>query len=158
MKNLIITTLLLCSFSIVKAQETNPELVASIHEMLNGCSYYEVTEEMFKAVAEDERLQRSEYTNYLEKIRFLIFVECPMDRKGFFEEFVSRADLRGFKVMMRSKSASEQFTFYRQTKDDLNSYVLVHNRGVSYIVTQLKISSLQELSQIVQMAGSMGAG
>ncbi|MDN5211877.1 hypothetical protein QQ020_07435 [Fulvivirgaceae bacterium BMA12] len=158
MKNLIITTLLLFSFSITKAQDTNPELVASIHEMLNDCSYYEVSEEMFKAVAEDERLQGSEYINYLEKIRFLIFVECPMDRKGFFEEFVARADLRGFKVMMRSKSASEQFTFYRQTKGDLNSYLLVHNRGVSYIVTQLKISSLQELSQIVQMAGSMGAG
>ena len=158
MKNLMIAALLLSSLTVAKAQNINPELVDSIHKMLNDCSYYEVTEDMFQAVAEDERLQHGEYIKYLEKIRFLIFVECPMDRQGFFDEFVSKADLRGFKVMMRSKSAREQFTFYRQTKNDLNAYLLVHNRGVSYIVTTLKISTLKELSQIVQVAGSIGAG
>ena len=158
MKTLIFTTILILSFFVGKAQNTNPALVGRIHEMLKDCSYFEVTEDMFNTLAEDERYQHEEEMAYLKKIKFLIFVECPPDRKMFHDDFISNAELKGFKIMMRSKSAHEQFTFYRKSVNDLKEYLLLHDRGLSYIVTSLNISTINELSGIMNMAGGLGQG
>lgn len=77
MKTLIFTTILILSFFVGKAQNINPALVGRIHEMLKDCSYFEVTEDMFNTLAEDERYQHEEEMAYLKKIKFLIFVRPP---------------------------------------------------------------------------------
>ena len=93
---------------------------------------------------------------YLKKISYLIYVECEDDKKDFYEVSSNNIDLKGFKILMRSKNGDEQFTFYRKRKNEVNEYLLIHNGGLSYIITSLNISTIQELSGIMNMIGELG--
>lgn len=158
MKKLFVILLILCPLYNTVAQSHNVELVAQIHDIAKDCSYFEVTEEMFKMLAEDERLKQEEMLKYVEKISFLIFVDCPEDQVNFYDDFIAKGNLKNFKVLMRSKSVSEKFTFFRKNKNGTYEYLLLHNGGLSYIITTLKISTIQELSGIMNMVGELGAG
>lgn len=142
----------------LRAQATDPGLVNSIHKVLKNCAFHEITEEMFNTVAEDERYQHVPEMANIRKIRYLIFVECPQDRQGFYDEFLAVANVKDFSVMIRSKSTNEQFTFFRKKRGDMYEYLLLHDEGLSYIVTSLKISTLNELSAVMEMAGSISGG
>ena len=150
--------LLLCgTLAPALSQSKNKELVKHIRRNLSECDYYEVTDEMFKLIAEDERFQSAEQIKYIKQIEYLIYVECPDSRTNFFGN-ISNFNYSDFKVLIRSRSSDEKFTFYRKKNGDMFEYLLIHDGGLSYLITSLSISTLDELSGIMNMAGSLGRG
>lgn len=137
------------------AQAQTKSLIDQIHKVSADCNYYEVTQEMFDAISEDPRFEAQPK---IKEIKFLIFMECPRDRTGFFEKFIADADLKDFKVMMRRQSNGEHFTFYRKKTGDMYDYLLVHDHGVTYMATTLNISNIQELQSYIQLAGALSGG
>ena len=101
------------------SQSENKELVNHIYQNLNDCDFYEVTEEMFKLIAEDERYQNAEQIKFIKKIRYLIFVECQHSNSSFYDD-ISSFNKSGFTVLMRSKTSDERFTFYRKKNGEMN--------------------------------------
>ena len=137
--------------------QDSASLVKTIHQVLGDCTFHEVTEEMFATIAEDDRYRTVPEMADIRKIRYLILVDCNKGGKDFYQQFHSAADLKGFRVLIRSKSTNSVYTFYRkQHEDGLYEYLLIHNEGLSYIVTSLKISTLHELSAVMHMAGRVG--
>ena len=148
--------LVTCMISSLDAQELNRPLINEIHKALVDCSYFEVTEEMFKALSEDPKFQDTKFKDQMDQIRFLIFVECPTHQPTFISDFMDNANLKRFKVMMRSKESNEQLNFLRKTNGEEKEYLLLHNRGLTYLVTSLNISTLQELHGYIQMVAKLG--
>ena len=157
MKHLMVLLLLCTTLLPAFSQSKNKELIKHIRRNLTDCDYFEVTDEMFKLIAEDERFQGAEQIKYIKQIEYLIFVECQDSRTNFFSN-VSNFNYSDFKVLMRSRSSDERFTFYRKKNGDMFEYLLIHDGGLSYLITSLSISTLDELSGIMNMAGSIGRG
>lgn len=158
MKYIVILLLSTLTITSSYSQSQNKDLIDNIHKILNDCDYYEVTQEMFELISEDERYQHEEQIAYLKKINYLIYVECEEEKNSFYDDFFKENNLKDFKVLMKTKSGDERFTFYRKKNNDIYEYLLIHDGGLSYIVTSLNISTLNEMSGIMDMVAEMGNG
>ncbi len=148
--------LLLQAYSQSQNRELIDHIIDYVHKSVDHCDYYEVTEEMFKSIAEDPRFQSSEKIDYIKKIEYVIYVECKNTQRTFYENFISGYNLKGFKVLMRTKSNNESFTFYKNSNDGMNEYLLIQDRGLSYVKTSLNISTLNEMGGIIRLIGELG--
>ena len=155
----LITTLiitLLISINLVSGQERlNPQLVEDLQKLTSECAFMEVSEEMFDVISKDERFKNADNYGYFTKLKYLIYIVCDENTQNFHDSFISKSHLKGFKSLTRVRSKDTVYTFYRKVTGDTKEYLLVHNGGLSYLVTTLDISTVNELSGIMEAAGNL---
>src|SRR5687768_7411091 len=118
MKKIILLLMFLFATMVVNAQPSKEyPLKKRIKEYIeankSNCSFIEVMEDMFQALAEDEKT-KPEIRDYISKIKYLVFVECPSPNERFFANFTDISKLPEFKVLMQAKEDNEEFAFYKK--------------------------------------------
>lgn len=128
----------------VYGQASKSPIVQEIRKYVNdSCSYFEVTEDFFNSLEGDERIN-GELKEYVSKLQFIIYIECPHTFKGFYSSFENTPGLKEFKTMMVSKNVSENYSFLKREKQGLKEYLLFHDRGAVYIAGSLDVRTIAD--------------
>ena len=151
----------------VQAQSPAPKADQDILRLISsfektGCSVLEVSDEMFKILAKDER-STEDIKETLSQIDHLIFLNCFGMVKGekqadfnLTRAFKAKAGDYGFKLLMRSDDSLTSNYFYKRENSDNNEYLLVTKITIQYISTKLNIISIRDLKDIMDLAGDAG--
>lgn len=145
------------------AQTTAPEVsIAKIIRDLKdeNCSFLEVSKEMFELMSSDEKMETS-VKEYFTQMNHLIFLQChgTRDKKEQLDvasNFESIAEDNHFKLLMRSESGPHKNLFYKRSTGEVNEYLLATQSRIQYISTTLDITSIREMTQIIEVAGEAG--
>ncbi|WP_170827396.1 DUF4252 domain-containing protein [Roseivirga sp. 4D4] len=161
-KPLILLGLLVLLSASVLGQNRNEKLIKVIESYSNekGTSYFETSEEMFKlmskrvgAEADPRVLQYFQKTKYVSSLQ----VGLKQGNDWFVDSFEKKTDLSSYSLLMRGKSATRNYKFYKRDLDDKYSeYLLVHRRGVYFMITAMDISTLEEMAGVVEMVSEAG--
>lgn len=147
----------------VSAQSTAPEadVVKLIRDMkFETCSFLEVSKEMFELMSSDERAE-GRIKEYFTQMNHLIFLQCHPARgknenPDLAKDFETIAKDNHFKLLMRSESGPHKNLFYKRKSGDFNEYLLATKTRIQYISTSLDITSIREMTQIIEVTGEAG--
>lgn len=160
---LIALIILFTAFNQAVAQTPAPsvDIAKVIRDLKNdGCSFLEVSKEMFELLASDERAE-GKVKEYFTQLNHLLYLQChgskdgseTLDVAGNFESIASD---KGFKLLMRSESGHNKNLFFKRTQGEVNEYLLATRTRIQYISTSMDITSIREMTQIIEVAGEAG--
>jgi hypothetical protein len=116
--------------------------------------YLEVTEEMFRLIAKEERVE-PQIREIMGKLKTII--SLAPSTTTFFDQFIKTDELKGFSVLMRAKSGSERYTFYKKESKGYKEYLLIHQEGLIYVQGDIDIKTLEEMGELLELAGEIGS-
>lgn len=163
-KTYLIASLLMLAFlNPALSQSTAPsndtaELIRSLKT--EKCSFLEVSKEMFELLASDERAE-GKVKEYFTQLNHLIYLHCPNSKnenegQDLSRSFESVAEKNHFKLLMRSESAGNKNLFFKRTEGEVNEYLLATTTRIQYVATTLDITSIREMTQIMEVTGEAG--
>lgn len=115
--------------------------------------YLEVGEEMFSLIAKDERVE-PQIREIMGKLKMIFFL-VPSSTT-FFDQFINANEMQGFSILMKGKSGSERYTFYKKESRNYKEYLLIHQEGLIYVQGDIDIKTLAEMRGMLELAGELG--
>ncbi len=159
------TTLFLLLFCIIAslssgAQNGNQSIEQSFQSFkkMTDVSFFEVSDEMFKMLAEAKTTppELKEYYRQLSCLRMIEF-QGPRDaeRQSLYEPFLSQTNLKDFSRLMVSERSDDKISFLRNKgKSGENEFLLVSNKAVIYVLGSIDLNSIHEFQMVLEVAGS----
>ncbi|OEK04886.1 DUF4252 domain-containing protein [Roseivirga misakiensis] len=145
------------------AQERSNKIINLIesYSEKDDATFFETTEEMFKLLAKNiQQNQDPRMLEYFRKTKYISSLQVNVGNanNSFIDGFKKKADLSNYNLLMRSKSKSRNYSFYKKDLEDKTSeYLLIHRSGVYYMITGMDISTLEEMAGVVEMVGRAGS-
>jgi hypothetical protein len=160
----LIASLVILTFSTqmaAQSQAPKGDIVKVIRDLkAENCSFLEVSKEMFELMASDEKMD-VRIKEYFTKMNHLIYLQCHPTRDknealDVAANFEKMAEDNNFKLLMRSESGQHKNLFYKRDSGDINEYLLATQSHIQYISTTMDITSIREMTQIIEIAGQAG--
>ncbi len=143
-------------------QTRNEKLIKTIESYADEeeTAYFETSEEMFKLMAKRVDSQADpRLLQYFQKTKYVSSLQVGL-KKGndwFIDSFEKKSNLEGYSLLMRSKSATRNYKFYkRDLEGNYSEYLLIHRRGIYFMITAMDISTLEEMAGVVEMVSEAG--
>lgn len=160
----LIASLVILTFSsqmAAQSQAPQGDIVKVIRDLkAENCSFLEVSKEMFELMASDEKME-ARMKEYFTQMNHLIYLQCHPTRDkneqlDVAANFEKMAEDNSFKLLMRSESGPHKNLFYKRSAGDINEYLLATQSRIQYISTTMDITSIREMTQIIEIAGQAG--
>lgn len=153
--------LLLLSVSLFSTAQTGTktidETIDGIAE-LEGVNYFEVSQEMFKMLSEQENInpQFKEYISNLHQLKMIQGSGANHRQigKAMYKEFSARVNLKDYTRLMSRKEGNSSLAFYKKENKNENEFLLVSSEMIIYITGTLDLKSIGEFQQVMEIAGS----
>lgn len=119
--------------------------------------YLEVGEEMFSLIAKDVRVE-PQVREIMGNLKMVISLEFSASPTNFYNQFLSTDEMKDFSILMKAKSESERYTFYKKEWKTNKEYLLLHQTGLIYVQGNIDIKTLSEMRGMLELAGQLGGG
>lgn len=162
LRSAILLTLIFAFQSTMVGQTRNEKLIKLIGSYADNkeCSFFETTEEMFKLMSKRAETEADpRMLEYFKKTKYVVNIQASI-RNGndwFIDSFIKKANLDDYTLLMRAKSHTRNYKFFkRDLAQNLSEYLLVHRRGLYFMITGMDISTLEEMAGVVEMVSEAG--
>lgn len=121
-------------------------------------SYFEVTKDMFKMLAESREIG-PEYKEYLSQLHQLKMIQPGGGNRmqlgeEFYNIFMENANLKDYTRLMTQRDQRSKISFYKKDGKDENEFLLISNSMIIYITGTLDLQNMQQFEQIIDIAGN----
>lgn len=125
-------------------------------------SFFEVSSEMFKMLAEAENTPQ-ELRDYYKKLDNLKMIEVRRNEQAqkvsMYKSFLLGTNLGSFRKLLVSEGKNENMMFLKgKTKSGLNEFLLVSDETIIYVAGTIDLKSVQEFQRILAVAGAAMKG